>query len=278
MGQGSGLSPLVRVLSPKGLLLFVLPAPLLPASIIALGTGSFGNMAADAVAFALFMFGALLTRRSLLGTGSGTMRRYAERPRVSRKNLGAGAVALATGIAAYFGVGHGLANSLAFSGVSLLAFHLLYGLDPVYVPRLRPATGSQDRDVRKVLEEAELRILNIERAASRIGNSELRRRLVGIARQGREILALIERRPRDIRRARKFLSVYLEGAERVTAGYAATHRAADSDELEQNFRRVLITIEEVFAEQQKHLLKTDLMDLDVQIEVLTKQLEREGIL
>ncbi len=36
--------------------------------------------------------------------------------------------------------------------------------------------------------------------------------------------------------------------------------------------------EEVFGEQQKRLLETDLMDLDVQIEVLTKQLKREGII
>jgi hypothetical protein len=39
----------------------------------------------------------------------------------------------------------------------------------------------------------------------------------------------------------------------------------------------LITIEDVFAEQERKLLETDLMDLDVQIEVLAKQLKREGI-
>jgi 5-bromo-4-chloroindolyl phosphate hydrolysis protein len=131
--------------------------------------------------------------------------------------------------------------------------------------------------VTEALAEAEERLLNIEQAAGRIGNPELRRRLGRIADQGREILGRIEQRPRDLRRARKFLTVYLEGAERVTRGYAATHRAADYAELEQSFRNVLITIEDVFAEQQKRLLETDLMDLDVQIEVLEKQLKREGI-
>ena len=276
--QGGNLSSPLKLLRPKGLLLFVLPAPLLLASIVALGAGQFGNMVADAAAFALYMVGALLTRRGLQGTAADPDRRYADPPWISRKTLGAVVVAIATAITAYFGVSHGLANSIAFAGVSVIAFHLLYGLDPIRVPRMHNLGMSEGQGVKQVLQEAEARILNIERAASHIGNSELRRRLGRIAEQGREILTLIERRPRDLRRARKFLTVYLEGAERVTQGYAATHRVADSRELEQNFRNVLVTIEEVFAEQQKRLLEADLMDLDVQIEVLTKQLKREGIL
>ena len=47
--------------------------------------------------------------------------------------------------------------------------------------------------------------------------------------------------------------------------------------LEDNFRRVLATIEEVFAEQRQKLLEADVTDLDVQIEVLTTQLKREGV-
>ena len=42
-------------------------------------------------------------------------------------------------------------------------------------------------------------------------------------------------------------------------------------------RRVLAPIEEVFTEQQQKLLETDVTDLDVQIEVLTTQLKREGV-
>ena len=49
-------------------------------------------------------------------------------------------------------------------------------------------------------------------------------------------------------------------------------------ELEDNFRRVLSTIEDVFQEQQQKLLETDVTDLDVRIEVLTTQLKREGVI
>lgn len=267
-----------RYPSVKGMLLFLLPIPLLLAAVIALGAGNLVALVAEGGAFALYMLGAVLTRRGILAKRNEPKLRYARRASVSPKNLGAGFITLATGIAAYFAVGHGLFQSIALGAATLLAYHLLYGLEPLTLDRL-PITGDdEDERVAKALAEAEQRILSIEKAARAIGNSELRERLGRIGIQGREILGQIERRPRDLRRARKFLTVYLEGAQQVTQGYADTHRLADSRELEQNFRTVLVTIEEVFAAQQKRLLDTDLMDLDVQIEVLTKQMKREGIL
>lgn len=260
------------------MLLFLLPIPLLLAAIIALGAGNLGAVLAEGGAFALYMLGAVLTRRGILATRQERELRYARRSYVSPKNLGAAYIMAATGIAAYFAVGHEFFASIAFGAVALLAFHLVYGLEPLSPRRIPLGDDSEDDRVAKALAEAERRILSIEKAAHAIGNSELRERLGRIGARGREILGQIERRPRDLRRARKFLTVYLEGAQQVTQGYAETHRLADSRELEQNFRTVLVTIEEVFAEQQKRLLETDVMDLDVQIEVLTKQLKREGIL
>jgi hypothetical protein len=79
-----------------------------------------------------------------------------------------------------------------------------------------------------------------------------------------------------LRRARRFLTVFLEGAEQVSDGYARTHRYSDSAELEQSFRTVLITIEDQFKSQRARLRQADVLDLDVQIEVLKKQLAQEG--
>ena len=93
-----------------------------------------------------------------------------------------------------------------------------------------------------------------------------------------DILKLLEEDPRDLRRARKFLNVYLDGAQKVTEGYAKTHARVAAPDLDDNFRRVLVTIEEVFQEQQQKLLETDITDLDVQIEVLATQLKREGVI
>ena len=51
-----------------------------------------------------------------------------------------------------------------------------------------------------------------------------------------------------------------------------------SNELEQNFRNLLDSIETVFKEQKDKLLEEDLFDLDVQMEVLATQLKHEGVI
>ncbi len=44
-----------------------------------------------------------------------------------------------------------------------------------------------------------------------------------------------------------------------------------------NFRHVLETVERVFEEQREILKRNESLDLEVQIEVLKTQLEREGV-
>jgi hypothetical protein len=47
--------------------------------------------------------------------------------------------------------------------------------------------------------------------------------------------------------------------------------------LAENFRHVLETVEKVFAEQAEILRRNESLDLEVQIDVLKTQLEREGV-
>lgn len=160
---------------------------------------------------------------------------------------------------------------------ALVAFILLYGLDP---SRQAAVAQSRDANVQQVgaaLQQAEQKILAIEQACGRIDPPELRQRLTRISALARDVLAEIARDPGDLRRARKFLNTYLDGAQRVVGGYAEAHANGRAPLLEENFRRVLVTIEEVFAQQHQRLLENDLRDLDVQMEVLEAQLKREGL-
>ena len=166
---------------------------------------------------------------------------------------------------------------IGFGAVAVLGYHLAYGLEPLLQGTRLTATDKESRAVAEALAEAEGRLINIDRAAAAIGNPELRLRLLRIADQGRGMLEQIAERPSDLRRARRFLTVFLEGAEQVTDGYVRSHRHDESGELEQNFRNVLVSIEEQFARQRQRLRQADVLDLDVQIEVLKKQLEQEGI-
>ncbi|NNC63438.1 MAG: 5-bromo-4-chloroindolyl phosphate hydrolase, partial [Gammaproteobacteria bacterium] len=138
--------------------------------------------------------------------------------------------------------------------------------------------GYSTEEIVAALSEAEDKIRSIEGAARDIRNPELTRRLKSISQRARRILGVMEEDPADIRRARRFLNVYLDGARRVTEGYARTHRAGQASELEDNFRNVLNTIDGVFKEQHQKLLEHDKLDLDVQIDVLSQQLKKQGVI
>lgn len=262
---------------PRAWLLWVLSAPLLIGAVSALGAGRFSGFLGDALGWALIAGAAVLTRRGVTDQGAERQRRFSRGWRLPLKNLAAAALGLGTAVAAIAGAGHAVPVGIAFGAIAVLGYHLAYGLEPLRVGGRLPASDKEARALADALAEAEGRLINVERAAAAIGNPELKARLTRIAGQGRGMLEQIAERPSDLRRARRFLTVFLEGTEQVSDGYVRTHHHAASPELEQSFRNVLVSIEDQFIRQRERLRQTDVLDLDVQIEVLKKQLEQEGL-
>lgn len=259
--------------SPRGLLLYFLPIALIPATIIALGKGNLLGIIVNASGFALYVFAAWCLRKGLQAESPIT-----RTPKLPLKMLAAIITALATGMIAWLGAQQTLPVALIFAGGAFLGMYLSYGFDLRQKKKIADAQGYSGDEILRMLEESSLIIRSIEQANDKIRNTELNQRIENICAIADRILAEIESDPRDIRRARKFLNVYLDGAKQVTEGYARTHQQTQSGQLEQNFRNVLETIETVFQEQHQKLLEEDVFDLDVKIEVLTTQLKREGIL
>jgi 5-bromo-4-chloroindolyl phosphate hydrolysis protein len=263
----------------KGWLLFLLPLPVLLAALVSLAKGNLPGLVANTMGYALYLSGALLTRRGLKDEAEYTRRKVALAPKYPLKTLGGITIALATGLTASFAARYSLPLGLVFGLGALLGYYLLYGFDPRAQKQAIDTYGVNTTDqILQTLTNAERIIVAIEEANRRIRNTELNLRLERITALARQILSVIEEDPRDLRRARKFLNVYLEGTQHVTEGYARLHQETQSKELEENYRRVLITIEEVFREQRQKLLETDIQDLDVKIEVLATQLKHEGVI
>jgi 5-bromo-4-chloroindolyl phosphate hydrolysis protein len=263
--------------SPRGLLLYFLPMALIPATFIALGKGHLLGVLVNAIGFALYMLAAWCVRKGLQAEHVYEKSRIA-RPPQPLKMTAAIIAALTTGMIAWLGAGRPLPVALLFAVGAFLGMYLSYGFDPRKEKNIVAAHGYSRDEILQTLEDSSRIIRGIEQANDRIRNAELNQRIERICEIADSILAEIEADPRDIRRARKFLNVYLDGARQVTEGYAKTHPQTQSGELEQNFRNVLETIESVFQEQHQKLLEEDVFDLDVKIEVLTTQLKREGIL
>lgn len=266
----------------RGLLLYFLALPLIPATAVALFSGQLIAALANGVALVLTFLGATFIRRGIGLQVEANKRAWKRRasPRPYRL-IGSVMVAIAMFLVAWLGItsngGHGLVTSLLFAGVTLLGCYLYYDFDASARRDDVPLVGITTEELIDLLDEAEDRIEAIERAGKSIKNVEFKDRLRRITQEARKITAAIEEDPTDARRARKFLKVYLDGSQQVTEGYARMHADGDTEQLEDNFRRVLTTIETVIAEQQEKLKENNVSELDVQIEVLQMQLEKEGV-
>ena len=264
----------------RGWLLYLLPLPLLPAAVRSLYSGYTDVALARALGFALAIFAATLIRKGIRLEQEGQLRRFKRRAStVPYRLIGSAVLSVAMFIVAYWGLSnqHGFFISLICALATMLGCYFYYGFDPARNDPDIAAVGITTEELVELLDEAEERISAIERASKEIKNIEFKDRLRRIVREARAVLDTIEEDPTDARRARKFLKVYLDGAKQVTEGYAKAHRNEPNPELEDNFRRVLTTIETVIATQQEKLRENNVSELDVNIEVLQMQIEKEGV-
>ncbi len=273
--RGSGAGP------DRAWVLRIAPAMLALPLVTGLIAGNAGDVIALALALALLYGGMALVERGLAREVDYHARRLAKAPRPPRKLMGALAVAAGAFVCSYGASSDGLILALLYGALAGIGCALTYGLDPRadkgLEPELARKAGVKTEQVIEAITEAEAKLHEIELTATHLHNRELTDRLARIVAQARAVLAQIEQDPSDLRRARRFLVTYLDGTRDVVKKYTLQQQDLADTGLAANFRHVLETIEQVFAEQEEVLKRNETMDLEVQIEVLRTQLEREGV-
>ena len=257
--------------------LFVLPLPLLAAVVGALVAGDLGRLVLAGGALGAFWSSGTRVFRALAAEARYLLGERTDPLAVPLKLLTAGLTALGAALAA-LAAAHTPASALVFAALAALGHAAFFGRD-LRAPRIEVAVvdGVDRAAVTLQLKAAYARLRGIEAASRRIAVPEFRDRLSRITAIGRSVLGEIERDPADAARARRFLNLYLDSAEQVTAEYARTHAGARHQALEQNFRQLLVDMERTFEDQHRRLLEHELLSLDVDIEVLNARIKREGL-
>lgn len=265
----------------KGILLYLLPLPVLVTALISLMRGVVMDTLVTGAAFAAYIVGAAIARQGFRLQGEYERRKIARAPSTPYKTIAALFISITSGVLNWWMSDYEIASipeDVLIAAATFLGFALYYGLDPRKDKAGKLSIGVTIEEVLDALDAANGKIDAIEQARRHINNPEFNARLQRITNKAREVLDSIEEDPTRLSRARKFLKVYLDGTQRVTEGYARTHQGQPPAALETNFSRVLDSLEQTFTEQQTKLLEDEHFDLDVQIEVLETQLKREGVL
>lgn len=245
--------------------------------------GIWGIMAADArlIAWALGGWAALIFAAWMTGEGVKAAEAYdaravARAPALPRKVIGAVIMAASVTAIAFLGLKLGLFSivyGLVVGGAHIMAF----GVDPMRAKGEGVIPGQVERVADKIC-EAEAVVDEARAAGKKLRDDRLLRRIEDLAFSAQDILREIETDPRDLVRARRFLSVHLVGLRDATVKFAAAREKGAAESLRPQYEALLTDLEQSFSSQKQKLLANDQTELEVEIEVLRDRLKQENAL
>lgn len=267
-----------RQVSTSARLMYLLPIPLFFAGLGEIFQGDVSGMVLELGGFSLMVLSAWLLNEGLRAEEHFNARKIAKPPSIPRKLFASVAIGLGVAAASYSGmnvglIGAGVMGALA-GGAQLFGF----GSDPM---RAKGTAGIDKFDADRVataVDKAEGFVRETLDAAKRINDRPLEARIERLAGKARDLFRRVEDDPRDLARARKFMSVYLMGARDATSKFADIYGRNRSPEVRAKYEALLSDLEVSFTNHRDELLLEDRSDLDVEIEVLRERLQREGVL
>jgi 5-bromo-4-chloroindolyl phosphate hydrolysis protein len=261
----------------KAAALFLLPISLYLAFLAALVAGDVDEVLLTAGGVGCFWMAGILVTRALAGEARYVLGDWPNPPALPLKLFSA-VLTMIGALLAATAAGHNDALTAVFGLLALSGHVAFYGRD-LRAPQIRVTLvdGVDIAAVTAQLKQAYSRLRGIEAVSQAIQPPEFRDRLGHITDIGRAILQEIERDPASATRARRFLNLYLDEAERITGDYARAQKALPESRLDNNFRQLLDDLERTFEQQRQRLVNHERMSLHADIEVLSTRLKREGL-
>jgi 5-bromo-4-chloroindolyl phosphate hydrolysis protein len=233
------------------------------------------GLALDLGAFALLMLAAWLTREGERAHEAWEAREIARRPAIPRKLFASVITGLGVGVAA-FDPDEGEFLAPLLLGLVAVGLHVAaFGPDPMRDKGMTGADRTGTERVARAVDEAERAIAAMREAILRAGDRQLTDRVDRFAATARRLFRSIEADPRDLSAARKYLSVYLQGARDATARFAELHARRRDTQARADWLALMDDLDTRFAERTEHLMRNERTDLDVEIEVLRERLAFE---
>lgn len=265
--NGKASKPLAR----RPWLLYLFLLPLFVSVAVSLFEAEYGRFLVKLGIFALFAGSVALVKKGLEESQKYEEAAIGKAP-PPYKSLGAVGLGISVFLLALFIDGAGILRSLFVAVLGAAGVLLNYGPDP-RGDKLPQNSGVDPELLLKSLNEAEATLAEIEEAKEEIRDPRLVQALDHAVVHAREILETIKADPKDIRVARKFLVVYLDGIKTVIRQYSDL----DGTLIDESIRtRLIALLQEAkvrFEKELERLRSNDLFDLDVQIDALKEQLK-----
>jgi 5-bromo-4-chloroindolyl phosphate hydrolysis protein len=256
----------------KGHFLYIFLAPLFLSVFLALGKQNFVAFSYNLIAFGLFFATAKLNSFGLQKEYEYNTSTLIKAPKTPIKSLSAGLLGISTFYTAWIAGEEVFTTSIALGIVSVIGYFLYYGFDPKD-DKLENIGDISAEFVIETLATARGKLAEVEEGMKKIHEKELFNKLRIATDKGYEILNNIEEDPKDLRVARKFIIVYIDGVKKVTSAYTAMDEKDIDKITKEKLSHLLTDVEKRFDKEIIRLKENDKFDLEVQIDVLQKQIK-----
>lgn len=137
-----------------------------------------------------------------------------------------------------------------------------------------------DDEVKKILRMGDEKLDEIEKYKNRIKDESMQKKVDKVSAAIEAIFQNFIVDPSDIKKSRQFLNYYLDSTMKILKKYVElSNKEVYSDNIRDTLNKVEVmmdTLEESFRKHLAKLQENDLMDLDVEMEVLEKNLRMGG--
>lgn len=255
----------------RGNFLYIFLAPLFLAVILSLLAINIPVFISNIIAFALFFATAKLNSIGLENEYQYHTAKLTKAPK-SYKNMAGVLLGISTIYTAWIAGGSTLLSSLFLGFIGTTGYFLYYGFDP-RVDKMDNIGDISAEFVIETLAMARGKLSNIEDDMRKIQEQDLYSKLRVATDKGYEILDNIEADPKDLRVARKFIIVYIDGIKNVTKSYTNMDESEITAETKERLGELLSDVEKRFDKEILRLKKNNQFDLDVNIDVLQEQIK-----
>jgi 5-bromo-4-chloroindolyl phosphate hydrolysis protein len=256
----------------RGWLFYLFFLPLFFAVIFALFSLNVKALLLNVGAFLMMYFTFFIARKGFAQEDIYNESELTKAPKIPFKQIAAFMLMGTVFYTAYIAGNYTLPNTLFMSVTSLFGFFLYYGFDPKK-DKLKDFGDISSELVIKTLNETREKIENIRKEAGKIEDHPLYDKVDLAIQRSDVILNGLVDDPKDIRVARKFLVVYLDGIADVVSSYNAVEKEHISPQIRIKLLALMDDVEKHFEKEYERLKASHLFDLDVNIDTLKEQIK-----
>jgi len=256
----------------QGTLLYLFLLPLFLAVVLALFQTNIQAFLLNGISFFLFLAVITLAKKGFSQEYIYKESIFTKAPKIPYKMYAGYLLGGATFFTSFIAGGQPFTKSAFLAIVATIGYYLFYGFDPKK-DKLENIGDISAEFVLETISEAKTKLSEVKVDMLDIKDNVLHDKLQKALIKADHILKTIQEDPKDVRVARKFLTVYIDGIAKVTKSYTELDEADINIQTTQRLHALMDDVEERLNKEFQRLKSNDAFDLDVHIDVLKEQIK-----